>query len=186
VPCPCIRDDYECNECYVLNDTTGDCVFNSDECDSPPTGPTEDPCVGYYYEPTAYRLVVGDNCNYDDPTSLKLLGKKVSCNPQSGSTAWFAILVVIFILFLLGAVFGFCIYYYQTNDRFRALVQEKLPAVPAAFEKLFTRSTGERNYNYNRLSTNIDEDSLAEDGPEATILPDDDIAKATSKDSGSS
>jgi len=80
--CPCTREDYICDYCFELDQTTGNCMLACSGYD-PNTPPSD--CVDYYLASSGYQKVPGDTC--DQKTGLDLTPKRVNCTGQITSSS---------------------------------------------------------------------------------------------------
>jgi len=156
--CPCTRDDFECDECYVLDTDGKTCIPNNEKCEDTHTIP--EPCKGTYVPKSAYRQIAGDQCNMKGVT-LDFLPAPVKCPTSSSGSAVVVVVVLFLVIFVSGAIT--LVYFIRTNEQFRDWVGSKV-ALPS-----WLTGTGAPT-SYSSLQTNPidDDDELLDDSNTAS------------------
>jgi len=163
VPCPCVREDFECDVCYEL--IQGFCQL-MDEC----TDSTINCTNGRLKHPTGYRRIPGDICEggVDLSATYEECGEPVvsgQSSPHKNVGAGVTVLIVFLVIGLLGAAAGTLWYLNKKKNLFQFKSFSPLP-MSAMYEN------GE-------LSTALDDDLIEQ--REAEPIDEEEIENSFSK-----
>lgn len=150
--CPCTREDYMCDDCFIESNDGKSCEFDEMACpDRDPFKPPEK-CEGTWLKTKGYQLVPGTMCDTEEGEDLT--PERVSCSPSpptvpspppipgvlpvapgynpspSGTTnsnSLPVVLIIITILCLLGLLFGILIFLSSRSTSVRGFMGKVVP-----------------------------------------------------------
>jgi hypothetical protein len=152
--CPCTRDDFECNTCFIPN-KKNECVLDTNSCPQAPkpnvTAPVNCSDKDGFYVNNAYRLIEGDQCDLKKGLDLR---DHFDC-PDQATKLNTILLVSCFVLVAVGVLTGVFVTVYFKNQQLREYFREKFPS-------LF-KTEKDHDYDYDSLLTNDMFDEAVED-----------------------
>jgi len=130
--CPCDRENYVCDYCYVRKAETHECVFDKNNAECKSSNPdliankTCQKGEKNYTQTQGYRKTPGDTCDVNLPGSVNLLPKVIDCKI---TILGFSPGAVVAIVFLVAVLVGFGLTWFiaGTNESCRSCLAQVVP-----------------------------------------------------------